>query len=138
VYPKDKWVLGSVCRLSGQLCCSGHIISQQTLPNTHLSLGYTKTTKLLQSHQNLHIRFLCSWRWACKPETCRALVCNKDYKIDASRWCIYPDIRFYVHYVSTLELFLSTLGTLCTYSLIVYFELITFPCTNLICLIYVF
>jgi len=50
----------------------------------------------------------------------------------------YTDLRFYVYYVSTLGLFLSfCLGTLLTYSLTVYSELITFPCINLICLNYV-
>jgi hypothetical protein len=41
-----------------------------------------------------------------------------------------------VHYVRTLGLFLSFfLGTLCTYTLIVYSELVTFPFINFICLI---
>jgi hypothetical protein len=48
------------------------------------------------------------------------------------------DLRFYVHYVGTFEFFFKfRLGTLCTYSLIVYSELIAFPCIKLICLIYV-
>jgi hypothetical protein len=43
----------------------------------------------------------------------------------------------YGHSVSTRGLFLSfCLSTLCTYSLIVYSQLITFLCINLICFIY--
>jgi len=43
-----------------------------------------------------------------------------------------------MHYANTLGLFVSfCLGKLFMYSLIVYSELITFPCIKFICLIYV-
>jgi hypothetical protein len=51
----------------------------------------------------------------------------------------YIDLRFCrcALYKYSWIMFKFCLSTLCTYSLIVYFELITFPCINLICLIYI-
>jgi hypothetical protein len=50
----------------------------------------------------------------------------------------YIDLRFYVHYVSTLGFFFKLLSRYIMYLFIdLYSELTTFPCINLICLIYV-
>jgi len=79
----------------------------------------------------IHLYFLyngrvCYWFGNCVPY----------YKIHYySGTLIYDSV--YGHSVSTHGLFLSfCLSTLCTYSLILYSELITFLCINLIWLIY--
>ena len=91
-----------------------------------------KKVKLALKKMFIHLHFLYNWR---VPYSFMSYVLY--YKIPYySGTLIYDSV--YGHLVSTHGLFLSfCLSTLCTYSLIVHSELITFLCINLIWRIYI-